>query len=46
MLSGIRGEGKVSYGISVVNFVIEVEKDVEANVYEDGMYGFGEEVRV
>jgi hypothetical protein len=46
MLSGIQGEGKVSYGISVVDFVIEVEKDAEANVYKDGMYRFEEEVRV
>jgi len=29
--SGIRGEGRVSYGISV-DFVIELEEDAEASV--------------
>jgi hypothetical protein len=40
--SGIRGEGKVSYGISV-NFVVETE-DAEASVCKDGICGFGENV--
>jgi hypothetical protein len=43
--SGIWGEGKVSYGISV-NFVIELEEDTEASVCEDGMGRFGENVIV
>jgi hypothetical protein len=43
--SGIRGEGKVSYGISV-DFIIEVEEDTEASVCKDGMCGFGENVIV
>jgi hypothetical protein len=41
VLSGIRGEGRVSYGISV-DFVVEVEEDAEANVCKDGMCGTGE----
>src|SRR6266852_425916 len=41
--SGIRGEGKVSCGISV-DFVVEVEQDAEASVCKDGMCGFGENV--
>jgi hypothetical protein len=40
---GIRGEGKVSYDISV-DFVVEVEEDAEASVCKDGMCGFGEDV--
>jgi hypothetical protein len=43
--SGIRGEGKVSYGISI-DFVVEVEEDAEASVCKDGMCGFGENVIV
>ena len=43
VLGGIRGEGEVSYGISV-DFVVEVEEDAEANVGKDGMCGFGENV--
>jgi hypothetical protein len=43
--SGIRGEGKVSYGISI-DFVVEVEDDAEASVCKDGMCGFGENVIV
>jgi len=43
--SGIWGEGKVSYGISV-DFVVEVEEDAEANVCKDGVCGFGENVIV
>jgi len=42
---GIRGEGKVSYGISV-GFVIEVEEDADASVCEGGMCGFGENMIV
>jgi hypothetical protein len=41
--SSIRGEGKVSYGISV-DFVIKVEEDAEADVRKDGMCGFRENV--
>jgi hypothetical protein len=40
---GIRGEGKVIYGISV-DFVIELEEDTETGVCEDGMRRFGENV--
>jgi len=43
--SGIRSEGEMNYGISV-DFVVEVEKDTEANVCKDGMCGFGEHVKV
>ena len=42
---GIRGEGKVSYRISV-DFIVEVEEDAEAGVCKDGMCGFGENVIV
>ena len=42
---GIRGEGKLSYGISV-NFVIELEEDTEASVSKDSMCRFGENVIV
>ena len=45
VLSGIRGEGKVSYRISV-DLVVEVEEDAEARVCKDGMCGFGENVIV
>jgi hypothetical protein len=41
--SGIRGEGKVSYSISV-DFVVEVEEDAEASECKDGMCGFRENV--
>jgi hypothetical protein len=41
--SGIRGEGKVSYRISV-DFVVEVEEDAETSVCKGGMCGFGENV--
>jgi hypothetical protein len=43
--SGIQGEGKVIYDISV-NFVIELEEDAEASVCKDGMRGFRENVIV
>ena len=43
--SGILGEGKVTYGISV-DFVIELEEHTEASVCKDGMRGFGENVIV
>jgi hypothetical protein len=43
--SGIRGEGKASYGISV-GFVVEVEEDAEADLCKDGMCWFGENVIV
>jgi len=45
VLSGIRGEGKVSDGISV-DFVIEGEEDAEANACKGGVCGFGENVIV
>jgi hypothetical protein len=45
VLSGIRGEGKVGYCISV-DFFVEVEEDAEANACKDGMCGFGENVIV
>ena len=41
--SGIWGEGKVSYGISV-GLVIELEKDAEASVRKECMGRFGENV--
>jgi hypothetical protein len=41
--SGIRREGKVSYGISV-DFVIELEKDAEASLCKGGMGMFRENV--
>ena len=44
VLSGMLGEGKVSYCISV-DLVVEVE-DVETSVCKDGMCGFGENVKV
>jgi hypothetical protein len=43
--SRIRGEGEVSYGISV-DIVVEVKEDAEANVCKDGMCGFGANVIV
>jgi hypothetical protein len=43
VLSGIRGEGRVSYGISF-DFVIELEEDAEAGVCKGGMGRFGEDV--
>jgi hypothetical protein len=43
--SGIWGEGKVSYRISV-DLVVELEKDAEARVCKDGMCGFGNKVIV
>src|SRR6266576_266406 len=43
--SGIRGEGKVSYGISV-GFVVEVEEDAQTSMCKDGMCGFRENVIV
>jgi hypothetical protein len=43
--SGIRGEGRVSYDLSV-DFVVEVEDDAEANVCKAGMCRFGENVIV
>jgi hypothetical protein len=43
--SGIRGEGKVSYRISV-DFVVEVEEDAEASVCKDDMCRFRENVIV
>jgi hypothetical protein len=41
--SGIQGEGKVTYSISV-DFVIELEEDTEASVCEGGVGRFGENV--
>ena len=41
--SGIAGEGKVTYGISV-DFRIELEEDSKASTCKDGMRGFGEDV--
>jgi hypothetical protein len=43
--SGIRGEGKVTYGI-FVDFVIKLEEDTKARVCKDGMRRFGENVIV
>jgi hypothetical protein len=43
--SGIGGEGKVAYGVSV-DFVIELEEDTKAGVCKDGMRRFGENVIV
>jgi hypothetical protein len=43
--SGIRGEGKVSYGIPA-DFVVEVEEDTEAGVCECRMRRFWESVIV
>jgi hypothetical protein len=40
---GIRGEGKVSNGISL-GFVIELEEDAEASVRKEGVRRFGENV--
>jgi hypothetical protein len=40
---GIRGEGKVTYRISV-DFVVEVEEDAEAGAREGGMSRFGGDV--
>ena len=45
VLSGMRGEGEVSYCISV-DLVVEVEEDAETSVCKDGMCGFGENVIV
>jgi hypothetical protein len=45
VLSGIRGEGKLSYGISV-DFIVEVEEDAEARVCKDSMCRLGENVIV
>jgi hypothetical protein len=45
VLSGIWGEGKASYGISV-DFVIELEEDTEAGMCKDSMRRFGENVIV
>jgi hypothetical protein len=42
---GIRGEGKVTYDISV-HFVIELEEDTEASVCKDGVRRLGENVIV
>jgi hypothetical protein len=41
--SGIRREGKVSYGISV-DFVIELEEDTKAGVCKGGMGRLWEDV--
>jgi len=41
ILSRIQREREATYGISV-DFVIELEKDAEAGMCEDGMCGFGE----
>jgi hypothetical protein len=41
--SGIAGEGKVTYGISV-DFVIELEENSEASTCKDAMRWFGENV--
>jgi hypothetical protein len=43
MPSGIRGEGRVSYGISL-DFVIELEEGAEASVRKESMGRFGENV--
>src|SRR6266705_601602 len=43
--SGIWGEGKVNYGISV-GFIVEVEEDAQTSMCKDGMGGFGENVIV
>jgi hypothetical protein len=42
---GVRGEGKVNYGISA-DFVIEFEEDTEASMCKDRMRRFGENVIV
>jgi hypothetical protein len=42
---GIRGERKVTYGISF-DFVIQLEEDAEASMCKDGMRRFGENVIV
>jgi hypothetical protein len=39
--SGIRGEGRVSYGISL-DFVIELVEGAEASVRKESMRRFGE----
>jgi hypothetical protein len=41
--SGIWGEGKVTYGISV-NFVIESSEDTEASTGKEHMCRFGKNV--
>src|SRR6267154_1680312 len=41
--SGIRGDGKVTYGISL-EFFIELEEDTEANTCKERMRRFGENV--
>jgi hypothetical protein len=41
--SSIRGKGKVVYGTSV-DIVIEMEKDTEAGMCENGMRSFVENV--
>ena len=45
VLSGVWSEWEMVYGI-FVDFVIEVEKNTEAGVCEDGMCGFGKNVKV
>jgi hypothetical protein len=45
VLSSIRGERKVSYGI-FVDIVVEVEEDAETSMCKNGMRGFGEDVIV
>jgi hypothetical protein len=45
LLSGIWGEGKVSYRISV-DLVVEVEEGAGARVCKGGMCGFGKNVIV
>jgi hypothetical protein len=40
---GIRGEGKVRYGI-FVDFVVELEEDTEVSVGKENMGRFGENV--
>jgi hypothetical protein len=39
----IRGEGKLTYGVSV-DFVIELEEDNEAGARKDSVRRFGENV--
>jgi hypothetical protein len=41
----IRGEGKVTYGISV-DFVVELKKDTETGLRKDGMRRFEGDVIV
>jgi hypothetical protein len=41
--SGIAGEGKVTYGISV-DYIVELEEDTKAGVCKGGMRRFGENV--